>query len=1854
MSLDLYNAIKSRLTRTPIKFHYVFTMRDMSKLYEGVCQVKAGKFEDIPQIIRLWRHESLRVFVDRLMSENDKKIVRDELIPNAIKERFPECYDESMKTPILMGDFFDIDPLNPGETERQYKDLVDYDTVRPKLAKIMDDMNNPKIILNLVLFDEAIEHMMRVHRIIRLQRGHALLVGYGGSGRQSIARLASFTAAYKWFGIQLTKNYGEKEFKEDLKALYKLLVKTEYTFFFTDSHVADESFLEFINNILTIGIVPAMFTEDEKDTYTNPIKEEASKMGADTKDAVWNYFINKCRDNLHIVLSMSPAGDTLRIRCRNFPGLLSNTTIDWFFPWPEEALKSVATSGIKDEQLPSDQKEPIIKHLVHTHMSAQKYCEEFEAQYKRHTTVTPKAFLDYIATYKKLMKEMKHKMDQNINRFEGGLVTLVKANDDIKILNVELEKHNKIVTAEREKCNEILREINDKTKTVDQQKKDAVEKRKKLSVESKEIAIKKADADQMLAKAKPALEAAAAQLDTLTNEHMGYIKAMQKPKIIIIQVLYLAHILLNPHATYDWTEVKSKMLSNANLLKDFKEKTSEKGRDTFTDPQMKKIKSELKKFIESTPGCKDFSDFLVIVGQTFDPLRTVLDFVDKVVTYYDTAKAVKPLRIEVEKRTTQLNILQADLKDTEANIEKLEKLLEELNQNRIIREKELAIHTEKAAQMQRRLDSANRLINGLSSIQARWKKEAQDLKITINKLIGDCLLCASFLTYAGPFNQEYRMKMVYDDWYKSISENKISCSEGLTVQMRLTDDVEKATWVSEGLPPDELSVQNGILITRAIRFPMCIDPQMQAVRWIKRKEENLDILTFKRPDYIKRLLSAITFGKSVLFEGVDEQLDPRIDPVLEKSYVVEAQQKYFKFGEDKIEWADSFKVFLTTMIANPKFTPETMNRTLIINFNVTAQGLKEQLLNEVVGFEKPELETERRKLVIQTSENKKKLKVLEDNLLKGLTTSTGALVDNLPLIDTLETTRNTAESIEKDLEEAAKNQESITASRNQYLPVATLGATLFFAMFCLSAVSPMYEYSLGSYTEVFCKALSEAKRDSIPQNRIMNMKKEVQKAVYNYTTTGIFECHKLMFSFHMTTMIMAQENELDRTEFDFFLKGNTSIEELAAKKPPVLSWLSDQGWKDLQKLITLEATWSSLSDDMTSNAEAWKVWYDDERPEAKSFPGEWQGKLNSFQKLLVVRVIRPDRIVYAIKDFIVEKHGYVDPPVLKYSTVFQQSNEKSPILFILSPGADPSAELAKFAAIKGFANKFRALPLGKDDTTAQSMIDGGVVKGHWVMLQNCHLVVNWLKDLEAIIDDKMSKPHQDFRLWLTSSPTLPGQFPIGILQRSLKVVIEPPEGLRQNMKTLYEKLNDQRLTECKHPKFKDLVYVVSFYHAILQDRKKFGKIGWNVQYGFNESDFIISLDLLSMYLTKALVAKEDTIPWSTLTYLIGEAMYGGRVTDDFDRRVLMTYLHEYMGDFLFDRNQPFYFSKIGYDFNIPSCENHENYCKSLDQLPQDCSPEVFGLHPNSQIISNTNKAKEIWVDMLKMQTSRVENIKGVNKDEKIEQTAKDILSKLQPQFDLLKVREKLLGATTPTQAVLMQELERFNILTAQIQSSLTLIIMAIKGEIAMSSELDELANFLFNGFLPNSWRELAPLTEKKLASWIAHYMNRLEQYKAWIEKGEPIVMWISGLHVPESYLSALVQIACRAKGWALDKSTKITEVTTWINPSDVKEKADIGSFISGLYMEGSRWDSTQNCVMKQNPKELCCEMPVIKIIPVETNKVKLRDKLITPVYVTQARRNPRGDGLVFEAQLNTKEHPSHWILQGVCLVLNID
>ncbi|XP_055909296.1 LOW QUALITY PROTEIN: dynein axonemal heavy chain 10 [Eupeodes corollae] len=1868
ITLSLFKITITELPPTPSKFHYIFNLRDLSRIFGGLLQIHPNFFKQAREIVRVWRNEFSRSICDRLISETDINLMKKHMETEVVKIFTPtfeideefvspktrtteDVYDSNMEAgeeimpmaeyilrdPLLFGDFRNT--LNEAEP-RHYEDLLDYKAIFFLFQEIIEEYGERRGKLNIVLFEDCLEHLTRVHRNLRIYRGHVLLVGVGGSGKKSITKLASFAADCEVYEITIDRGYNETSFREDLKQLYSIsgAEGKKVVFILSAAQIVEEGFLELINNILTTGVVSALFADDERDAIIDSCQSNAVEAGyGNARDSVWAYFVNRSNENLHVVLCMSPTGESLRNRCRNFPGLIGNTAIDWIFPWPKKALFAVAELFLTEHpMIPESHREKIIGHVVHVHGSMDFYSVEYKEKLRRRNFVTPKHYLDFISTYLRLLEQENNLIKTQSNRLREGVLKIDEAAEQIDQLRIIVTEQKKNVGEASANCEVMMADIESSTQTTNIKKAEASEKSIEVDIKGKQIAIEKADAEIALSEAMPALEEARRALANLDKSQITEIRSFATPPPQV-QVVCECVAILKGLKEINWKTAKG-MMSDVNFLRSLMEMDCE----ALTARQINACRAHMK----SAPGLDDM-DKISQAG------AGLLGFVRAVIAFFEVFREVKPKKERVDFLVQEQNLQIKILIRLNNEITQLEDTLAALNSKYEESIRQMKMLTEMMHQAERRLVASDRLISGLTSERSRWSQVLKDYKNKQFQLVGQCLICSSFLAYTSAFSWEFRKTMIYSDWLNDLRNREIPIADDFNLANCLSTEVEVSDWVSKGLPPDELSIQNGILTVRSSRFPLCIDPQEQALHWIKKSEtqNNLKILSFSDADFLKQIESSVMYGIPVLFQDVDDYIDPVIDPILEKKISFGGGRKFIVLGDREVDYDENFRLYLTTKFANPVFDPAVYAKAMVVNYNVTSSGLEDQLLSIVVQCERPDLEEQREKLILQTSQNKLLLQQLEDSLLRELATSTGNMLDNIELIETLENTKTKATAIAKQLKLSSETVFDIEKLRNCYRPVANRGAILFFVLSDMSTVNSMYQYALNSFLDVFAYSLRKSFPDSIIPKRIANIIKTLTENVYSFGCMGIFGRHKLLFSFHLATQLEQNNGNLQQLQLNFFIKGSVSLKKSETNCPA--SWITEQNWKNIETLSNdFPEHFEKLAEHIERNLHDWKEWFELEEPEQKPCPGNFHAECSSFEKLMLLRCFREDRVFLAINSYITDAMNefFITPPIVSLAFIYEQSTTKVPVCFILSAGSDPTNDLLNLAA--RLSQTISHISLGQgQEKSALSLLDLCMRQGQWLLLQNGHLLISFIYQVEKYLD-KIDNPHPDFRLWITTDPT--PSFPIGILQRSLKVVTEPPKGLKLNLNTTFYKLEDDNFNSCAHVAFKPLVYVLAFFHAVVQERRSYDKLGWNINYDFNECDFDVCINIMKTYLNKALNAKNPRIPWESLKYLIGEVMYGGRVIDDFDRRIVLTYLNEYMGDFIFDSFQPFYFFKDDdFQYGIPDEMEHvDDVAAYVDQLPLVNTPEVFGLHANADILNYTQATRSILSHLSDLQPQTGEVLSGTSRDDFIDIIAAEILSKLPQYFEVWRIKKTFQMNITPTNVVLLQELERFNLLTLRMRKTLDILRKALAGETGMDNMLDEIANSLYNGKLPSYWANLAPATCKQLGGWMEHLLNRAKQYHYWSLSGEPLVIWLAGLHIPESYLTAIIQIACRKNGWPLDKSTLYTYVTDFIDPDDVEERPPRGCYVHGLFIEGARWDSNAKALARSHPKVLVEDLPLLAVIPIEVHRLKLQNTYRAPVYTTSLRRNAMGIGLIFEANLETHEDLSHWVLQGVCLTLN--
>jgi dynein heavy chain len=431
-----------------------------------------------------------------------------------------------------------------------YDSCRSYDTLKKLLDEQLASHNETNAVMDLVLFQQAMEHVTRIARIIGLPRGSAMLVGVGGSGKQSLCRLASFIVQYEVFQISVTGTYGVNDFKENLLMLYtKTGIKSQpMTFLMTDTQIVNERFLVYINDFLSCGFIPDLMTPEDKEAMCNGVRNECKAAGIlDSMENLWDFFIDKVRRLLHFCLCFSPVGDKFRIRARNFPALINNTVIDWFQAWPHEALVSVAGFFLKDiVNIPSEVMENMQYHMAFTHLAVDECSAAYLSQDRRYNYTTPKSYLELIALYKALLASKREDLRQQRERLESGVAKIAQASAQVADLQVNLKQEQIIVAEKKLATDALIVNIGQEKAVVDEAVESSRGDEDSCAQMQTDVMAFQAECEEDLKAAEPIIAEAEKALNSLDKKSLGELKSFGSPAAEVVQVASACIILTAP------------------------------------------------------------------------------------------------------------------------------------------------------------------------------------------------------------------------------------------------------------------------------------------------------------------------------------------------------------------------------------------------------------------------------------------------------------------------------------------------------------------------------------------------------------------------------------------------------------------------------------------------------------------------------------------------------------------------------------------------------------------------------------------------------------------------------------------------------------------------------------------------------------------------------------------------------------------------------------------------------------------------------------------------------------------------------------------------------------------------------------------------------------------------------------------------------------------------------------------------------------------------------------------------------------------------------------------------------------
>jgi dynein heavy chain len=1257
--------------------------------------------------------------------------------------------------------------------------------------------------------------------VITSARGHALLLGVGGSGRKSLARAAAQMAGATLLSVDPTasaRGYRPADWREDLR---KLVVAAgvdgrQTVFLLDEAHVAFETMLGDVATLMAGGghaVARGLWAKDELPAVLEPLRAVAhAECRADAPQDLFALMVERALDNLHIVLCMSPTSSTFSARISALPALVSCATVDYFGAWTTQALSEVAlhrlaaaattaaTTNSVDEQQDGGRNaagtlpEAIAQHspavaavLAEGHQAAEAAAAKLWQTARRRVHVTPAHFLEAVDAYAAMASERAAALGAKAAKLRAGIARLDEAGAAVAELRSLAAAKAAVVEKARTDCDALLVAIVADKRAADERERAIQADAARISREAADADVAAAAIEAELEAAMPALRDAEAALNVLTKRDVTELKGYSKPPAAV--ELALDGVLAALRRPQGWDEAK-RALADANFMA----KLLAYDRDAIDDALLKRIAR-----ITSHP---DFSPDAV--GKVSAAARGMVMWVRAIEAYGIAARDIVPKRARLASARDTLSRKRTALAAAQEALAAALQRVAELRSKYDASTAERAALEAEHALLSGRLDRAARLVAGLAGEHARWSETVAKLTAALAALPGDAARAALTLAYSGPFSLEVRAVLSSEDWAASVTKHGLPCSPAdafNAAEFLAGGALRLNEWRAAGLPADGFSAESGAIAAYGRRWPYMLDPQGQAVRWVKGMEaaKGLRTVAVGARDMLRQVTAAVQTGSPLLLLGVQAPLEPSIAPLLNKSYRRRGSSTIVNLGNREVEVAPGFALYMATAASDADaLSPELSAAFAVVDFGATPTGVEAQLLEMVLAHERPELATKRLALSAEVAAGRRQQAALEDAVLELLGSANGMLLDNGALVDALDESRKTWVGVSTALTVAEAASKELEAAASAYQPAAARGAAIYFVLAGLAALNPLYGIGLDVFRSLFEASLvassaggsgngggSSSNKTGAgvlsPAERVKLINDHVTYAAYVAGVRSVFVWHAPLVAFAIAVCVASSTGRLPAEELAALLGGggdhcrsssDVGFDDAAsAPRNPSRQWLSDAAWRNVLGLNALPSLRGLASSFEATNGE-WEAWARNAEPETADLPSGWDTRCGDVQRLLLARAIRPDRVPAAAAIFVTNALGrrFVEVPAADLADVGANSASPDvPIVLLLAPGTDPHDALQRCAEGQG---GLVTVALGSGQiAAAQRAVEEAKSAGRWVFLTNAHLAPEAFPDLAKLADgldsgssssSKGSTPHPNFRLWISSAPV--DGFPASLLQ----------------------------------------------------------------------------------------------------------------------------------------------------------------------------------------------------------------------------------------------------------------------------------------------------------------------------------------------------------------------------------------------------------------------------------------------------------------------------------------------------------
>ncbi|BES93792.1 dynein heavy chain [Nesidiocoris tenuis] len=1880
--VEFYLASQERFTQD-MQPHYVYSPREMTRWVRGICEAMRP-LDSLPVegLVRLWAHEALRLFQDRLVDESERQWTNENIDKVALKH-FPSIDRvAALGRPILYSNWLSKDYV-PVDRE----ELRDY--VKARLKVFYDE----ELDVPLVLFDEVLEHVLRIDRIFRQPQGHLLLIGVSGAGKTTLSRFVAFMNGLSVFQIRVHNKYTSEDFDEDLRAVLRRsgCKNEKIAFILDESNVLESGFLERMNTLLANGEVPGLFEGDEYSTLMTQCKEGAQREGLmlDSNEELYKWFTGQVMRNLHVVFTMNPSSEGLKDRAATSPALFNRCVLNWFGDWSTGALFQVGREftnlldldGPVNWKLPDffptvysglpttpSHREAVINACVYVHQTLHRANARLVKRGARTMAITPRHYLDFINHFVKLYREKCSELEEQQLHLNVGLSKIAETVLQVEEMQKSLAVKSQELQAKNDAANAKLRQMVKDQQEAEKKKVQSQDIQNQIEQQKLLIAQKREGVMEDLAQVEPAVIDAQQAVKEIKKQQLVEVRSMANPPAVVKLALESICLLLGENAT-DWKAIRAVVMRDNfinSIVNNFStENISDEVREKMHTRYLSNPEYTFEKVNRASMACGPMVKWAVAQ-----------------ISYADMLKKVEPLREELRSLESQAGENQMKGEETKELISQLERSIAAYKEEyaQLIQEG-LAIKQD-LENVQAKVDRSTALLKSLGIERERWNSTSETFKSQMATIIGDVLLSSAYLAYAGYFDQHSRHNLL-GTWTEHLTSANIQFRPDIALTEYLSNPDERLRWQANALPTDDLCTENAIMLKRFNRYPLIIDPSGQATEFILNEyKDKITKTSFLDDSFRKNLESALRFGNPLLVQDV-ENYDPILNPVLNREVRRTSGRVLITLGDQDIDLSPSFVIFLSTRDPTVEFPPDICSRVTFVNFTVTRSSLQSQCLNQVLKAERPDIDEKRSDLLKLQGEFHLRLRQLEKSLLQALNEAKGKILDDDSVITTLETLKLEAADISKKVEETDRVIGEIETVSLQYKPLSQACSNMYFTMDSLNQIHFLYQYSLKFFLDIFNSVLfSNSALDSLTDHssRLAVITKQLFSVCFERVARGMLHIDRLTLAILLCRIHLKglpNEDPLD-TEFHYFLRSKEGIVTL--HEAPI-EGLSSEQMEAMCRLASRVPSFRKLTASVREMPE-FLAWSQQSSPE-QCVPNLWHEDkpvssiARAMNRLLLIQAVRPDRVVAAAQLFVgsVLGEAFMQSAEREVNLASITENELTcnvPALLCSVPGFDATSRVDDMAAELG--KQIASIAIGSVEgfSQADSVINMAVRSGRWVLLKNVHLAPQWLVQLEKKLHSL--QPHSNFRLFLTME--INPKVPVNLLRAGRIFVFEPPPGIRANLLRTFSTVPASRMMKQPSERAR-LYFLLAWFNAIVQERLRYAPLGWAKQYEFNESDLRVACDTLDTWIDATAVGRTqlppEKVPWDALVTLLSQCIYGGKIDNDFDQRLLLSFLSKLFTPRSFESDFALVANVDGVQRHItmPDGTRRDHFLQWIESLADRQTPSWLGLPNNAEKVLLTNRGADLVMKLLKMQQLEDEDELAYT-EEAVETRAGDAppsLSDPRPAwmrtlFNSAATWLQLLPTSLPTLKRTVEnikdplyryferEVNAGAKLLRDVIHDLTDVVAICQGEKKQTNYHRAMVGQLVRGILPASWRRYTVPRGCTVIQWVTDFAQRVKQLdqisQLACSRGpseiKNVAVWLGGLMNPEAYVTATRQCIAQANSWSLEEL--VLDVTILDQGQAANASTDPSCFpVTGLKLQGAQCKNNQllltSSIMMELPTTLLRWSRGSENAPIR------QDKLSLPVYLNSTRSE-----LLFTVDLNiaTGQEAHSFYERGVALL----